>query len=311
MTVVGESVVTDTYDVTAPAPVAVPDNLAVLPTWPDRDSNGLRSAMYEGVLAHARFGPGPAHSFSYRVAMPLLDLAEVDDVMDLHPAWSARRAAPVRFRREDFLGDPAAPLDRAVRDLISQRTGTRPAGPVAVLANLRTWGWLFNPISLYFCADVAEAARDRGPISTLLAEVENTPWHDRHAYVVGPPGRHRFAKELHVSPFLPTGLDYQLSYTAPGERLTIRLDVLEGEQCLITATLSLHRRPLDRAALGRLLWNYPALTHRVTASIYAHAARLWLKGAPFFTHPARQPRKVDFASGGACPHMTDGTWTER
>jgi len=311
VTVVGDSVVTDTVSVTAPAPVAMPDNLAVRPSWPDRDSNGLRSSMYEGVLTHVRFGPGPTHSFSYRVAMPLLDLAEVDDVMDLHPAWSARRAAPIRFRREDFLGDSAVPLDRAVRDLITVRTGTRPGGPIAVLANLRTWGWLFNPISLYFCADVAEAAGEPGPISSLVAEVENTPWHDRHAYVVGPPGRHRFAKELHVSPFLPTGLGYQLRYTAPGERLTVGLDVLEGEQCLFTATLSMRRRPLDRAALSRLLWNYPALTHRVTAGIYAHAARLWLKGAPFFTHPARQPRKANIASGGACPHMTDGTWTER
>ena len=312
MTAVGDSVVTDTVTVAAPAPVAVPDNLAVLPAWPDRDSNGLRSSMYEGVLTHRRFGPGPTHSFSYRLAMPLLDLAEVDDVMDLHPAWSARRAAPVRFRREDFLGDPAAPLDQAVRDLIAERTGTRPGGPVALLAHLRTWGWLFNPISLYFCADVPEAAGDRGPISTLVAEVENTPWHDRRAYVVGPPGRHRFAKELHVSPFLPVGLDYQLHYTAPGERLTVCLDVLEDEQCHFTATLFLRRRRLDRAALGRLLWNYPALTHRVTAGVYAHAARLWLKGAPFFTHPALQPRKeADVASGGVGPHATDGTQSER
>lgn len=312
VTVVSDATVTHTSNLTAPAAGAVPDKTtATRPTWPDRDSNGLRSSMYEGVLAHARFGPGPTHSFSYKVAMPLLDLAEVDDVMGLHPAWSARRLAPVRFRRQDFLGDPATPLDGAVRDLVSERTGRRPEGPVAMLANLRTWGWLFNPISLYFCADVAEPVGDPGPISFLVAEVENTPWHDRHAYVVGPPGRHRFAKELHVSPFLPTGLDYQLRYTAPGDRLTIGLDVLQGDQRLFAATLSLSRRALDRAALGRLLWNYPAMTHRITAGIYAHAARLRLKGAPFFTHPARQARKAGIAAAGSCPHMSDGTRTER
>jgi len=308
VTAVGDATVTDIANLLAPAPVAVADSArAVRPTWPDRDSNGLRSAMYEGVLAHARFGPGPTHSFSYRVAMPLLDLAEVDDVMDLHPAWSARRAAPVRFRREDFLGDPAVPLDREVRELISTRTGTRPDGPIAVLANLRTWGWLFNPISLYFCADDAEPASGPGPVRSLVAEVENTPWHDRHAYVVGPPGRHRFAKELHVSPFLPSDLDYQLRYTAPGERLAVGLDVLEGERCLLTATLSLRRRGLDRAALGRLLWNYPALTHRVTAGIYAHAARLRLKGAPFFAHPAHQIKEAAIATLGVCSDTSDGT----
>ncbi len=268
-------------------------------TWPDRDPNGLRSAVYEGVLLHKRFGPGPSHSFRYRVAMPLLDLAEVDEVMDLHPAWSARRPAPVRFRRQDFFGDPATPLDQAVRDLVAERTGRRPVGPVAVLANVRTWGWLFNPISLYFCADPADPGGGPGQVDSLVAEVENTPWHERHAYVVGPPGRHRFAKELHVSPFLPPRLDYELRYTAPGSQLTVGLTVLEGDRRLFDATLLLRRRALDRAALGRLLWNYPAMTHRVTAGIYAQAARLRLKGAPFFSHPT--DRGAPGAGGTTCP----------
>jgi hypothetical protein len=215
----------------------------------------------------------------------------------------------VRLRRQDFLGDPATPLDRAVRELVGQRTGRLPEGPVAMLANLRTWGWLFNPISLYFCADTVENAGERGPISSLLAEVENTPWHDRHAYVVGSPGTHRFAKELHVSPFLPMGLDYELRYTAPGEHLIVGLDVLQGDQRLFAATLSLRRRALDRAALGKILWNYPAATHRVTASIYAHAARLRLKGVPFFSHPAHRALTADVAAG-CCPVRSEGTRSE-
>jgi DUF1365 family protein len=276
----------------APLFVATPEvALADGPIWPDRDASGLRSAIYEGQVSHARFGPGPTHSFSQRVAMPLLDLAEVDAVMGMHPAWSGHRISPVRFRRQDFLGDPATPLTRAVQDLVSDRTGRRPEGPVAMLANLRTWGWLFNPISLYFCADRTSPAGGSGPISSLVAEVENTPWHDRHAYVVGGPGNHRFAKELHVSPFLPSGVDYQLRYTAPGERLTVALEVVQGDRRLFAATLSLRRRPVNRAALSHLLWSYPALTHRVTAGIYAHAARLRLKGAPFFSHPGHQGRE--------------------
>jgi DUF1365 family protein len=269
------------------------------PTWPARDSNGLRSAIYEGTLSHARFGPGPAHSFSHRVAMPLLDLSEIDAVMGMHPAWSSQRTSPVRFRREDFLGDPAAPLGTAVRNLVGDRTGHRPEGPVAMLANLRTWGWLFNPISLYFCAELTPPAGDSGPIGSLVAEVENTPWHDRHAYVVGPPGRHRFAKELHVSPFLPPDVDYRLRYTVPGEQLTVALEVVRDEQRLFAATLSLRRRSVNRAALGRILWSHPAMTHRVTAGIYAHAAVLRLKGAPFFAHPARQRRGGDIRTGGS------------
>jgi DUF1365 family protein len=220
--------------------------------------------------------------------MPLLDLVEIDAVTGLHPLWSSRRPAPVWFRRTDFLGDPVVSVDEAVRTLVEERCGRRPAGPIALLANLRTWGWLFNPISLYFCAGV-----DGAGIETLVAEVQNTPWHERCSYVVGPPGSHRFAKTMHVSPFLPMDVDYELRYTAPTEHLVVHFNVLRGDERLLGATLSLRRRALDRPALGRLLWANPALTHRVSAGIYAQAARLRLRGAPFHRHP---PRQVEGAS---------------
>ncbi len=257
--------------------------------WPGRDPNGLRSSLYEGVLVHTRFGPGPTHSFRYRVAMPLLDLAEVGDVMGLHPAWSSRRPAPVRFRREDFLGDPATSLDGAVRDLVGERTGRRPEGPVAVLANLRTWGWLFNPVSLYFCADPG----DLMPGTRGRSAPWWPTWRTRRGTIVTPMWSAR--RGCTASPrssmchrFCPRASTTALRYAAPGERLTVGLDALVGDRRLFGATLSLRRRAIDRAALGRLLWNYPAMTHRVTAGIYAQAARLWLKGAPFFPHPARR-----------------------
>jgi hypothetical protein len=214
--------------------------------------------------------------------MPLLDLAEIDDVTRLHPLWSSGHPAPAWFRRADFIGDPSTSLEETVRGLVEKRAGRRPTGPISLLANVRTWGWLFNPISLYFCLDVGGTG-----VEALVAEVENTPWHERCSYVVGPPGSHRFAKVMHVSPFLPMDVDYELTYGVPGERLIVQLDVLRGDARLFGATLSLHRRVLNRPALGRLLWAYPALTHRISAGIYAQAARLRLKGAPFHVHPAR------------------------
>jgi DUF1365 family protein len=258
--------------------VLVARNQATEPT-----AEGLRSAVYEGTLCHRRFGPNAAHEFSYRVAMPLLYLDEVDSVTRLHPLWSSRRPAPVWFRRADFLGDSATALPEAVRNLVEERSGLRPTGPVALLANLRTWGWLFNPISMYFCMGA-----DGEAVEALVAEVENTPWHERHPYVVGPPGRHRFAKVMHVSPFLPMDVEYELRYTAPGKRLVVQLDVLRGAERLLGVTLSLRRRALGRQALWRLLWDHPVPTHRISAGIYAQAARLRLRGAPFYTHPARR-----------------------
>jgi hypothetical protein len=212
--------------------------------------------------------------------MPLLDLDEVDAVTRAHPLWSSRYPAPVWFRRRDFLGVPTRPLPEAVRDLVMERRGARPGGHVALLANLRTWGWLSNPISLYFCSSA-----DGSAVEHLVAEVENTPWHERCQYVVGPPGLHRFAKSMHVSPFLPMDVDYQLQYSAPGELLAVRLDVMREDERLFGATLSLRRQPLDRRRLGRLVWAWPAMPQRVSAGIYMQAARLALRRAPFYAHP--------------------------
>ena len=258
---------------TAPAP----------PAAAARAGADLRSALYEGTLRHRRWGPGAPREFTYQVAMPLIDLGEVEAVTGLHPLWSSRRPAPVWFRRADFLGDPARSLDETVRDLVAQRSGVRPGGDVALLANLRTWGWLFNPISFYFCF-----SPDGLAVEHLVAEVENTPWHERCQYVVGPPGSHRFAKSMHVSPFLPMEVDYRLRYSAPGERLAVHLDVVRDERRMFGATLSLRRRPLDRRSLGRLLWDYPAMSQRVSVGIYSQAARLALRRAPFFAHPRRR-----------------------
>lgn len=247
-------------------------------------ASGLQSAVYEGILCHRRFGPGPVREFSYRVAVPLLYLDEIDAVTRLHPLWSSRRPAPVWFRRGDYLGEGVAkPLDQAVRDVVEERLQFRPVGPVAMLANVRTWGWLFNPISMYFCTGA-----DGHAVEALVAEVENTPWHERHCYAVGPPGRHRFAKVMHVSPFLPMDVEYQLSYTTPADRLLVRLGVLRGDQRLFAVTLSLRRRALSRQALSQLLWHNPAPTLRVSTGIYAQAIRLGLCRAPFYPHPARR-----------------------
>jgi DUF1365 family protein len=92
---------------------------------------------------------------------------------------------------------------------------------------------------------------------------------------------------MHVSPFLPMDVDYELRYTQPAERLQVALDVRRGDDRLLGATLSLTRQPLDRHGLSRLLWAYPALTQRISTGIYANAARLWLRGAAFHRHPGR------------------------
>jgi DUF1365 family protein len=239
----------------------------------------LRSAVYEGRVVHHRFSPVD-HRFTYRIALVLVDLAEVDALCSLHPLWSAERPNAVSFRRRDYLGDPAVPLDTAVRDLVEQRTGTRPAGPVAVLTQLRTWGWLFNPITLYYCYDKSGTT-----VETTVVEVSNTPWHERTAYVLDGTGTHQVAKAMHVSPFLPMDLTHRFTIGAPGDRLTVAVDDLRGDDRVFAASMALVRRPAGRRTLGRLLWRFPLMTLRVSWGIYRQALALRRRGVPFHRHP--------------------------
>ncbi|MGI8754971.1 MAG: DUF1365 domain-containing protein [Acidimicrobiales bacterium] len=265
-------------------PVVTPGNEVVGTVDP---TTGLHSALYEGDLHHARIGT-PSHAFDYRVLMAWLDLAELPYALDAHPLWSARHAAPVRYRREDFHGDPSVPLDQTVRDTVEANLGRRPAGPIHLLAHLRTWGWSFNPIAFYFVL-----TPDRRRVDTLIAEVTNTPWHERHAYVMPVDAAEvvepvRFAKQLHVSPFIDLGVDHSLTFTRPGaEHLTIRMDDWRGAERTFAATLRLRRLPLDRPAMGAALRRHPLPAQRVSAGIYWQALRLRLKGAPFRHHPAK------------------------
>ncbi len=238
--------------------------------------------MYQGTVRHRRHEAAD-HAFAYDITLVHLDLDEVDLVAGLHPLWSHGRANVASFRREDHLGDPAVPLGDAVRDLVFDRSGVWPRGPVSLLTQVRLWGWLFNPISVYFCWDEAGER-----VEAVVLEVTNTPWHERHAYVVvGGPGEHWFDKELHVSPFFGMDHRYRLRFTAPGDTLVVQIQNQRDGRMVFDATLTLRRRAVSRAALGRIVWRRPLQTLLVSARIRLHALRLWAKGVPVHRHPGR------------------------
>ncbi len=253
--------------------------------------SGTASCLYEGTLAHRRRTP-VSHAFHTPIVMAYLDLAELPAAFDAHPLWSTRRPAPVRFKRADMHGDPDVPLDDAVRATIAAATGSRPTGPIRLLTLLRHWGWCFNPISIYFVFDPTGTE-----VETVLAEVTNTPWHERHAYVLDAPDPAtaettgiRFPKALHVSPFMDMDLDHVIRFGPPGgDQLSLDMDDLRHDDVVFEASLTLRRRPLDRRAMSAVLRQHPFPAHRVSAGIYRQALRLWRKGAPFRRHPFRHP----------------------
>lgn len=247
----------------------------------------MTSRLYEGTVRHRRFTPR-AHAFEYRVALPFLDLDEVPEVFDERWLWSGRGPALAEFRRSDFLGDPAVPLVDAVRARIREVTGETHTGPIYLLANLRYFGYSINPITCYYCY-----AQDGERLEYLVAEVTNTPWEERHSYVLrGPESgqwlRTEFDKGMHVSPFNPMAMRYHWRSNLPGERLSLHLENHAAGAKVMDATLALEARPLTGASMARLLAVYPFMTARVGLAIYWQALRLFLKGVPFHTHPAKQ-----------------------
>jgi DUF1365 family protein len=230
------------------------------------------SCVYEGTIHHRRHEP-VQHELRYPIALLFVDLDELPEVLDGHPLWSARRPALGWLRSSDYM------TAAAVRNL----AGT--SGPVRLLTHARTYGHCFNPVSFYYCY-----AGDR--VEAVVAEVTNTPWGERHAYVLRREGdgrvlEDRIDKAFHVSPFMGMDHHYEWRVVEPGDELLVHIDSMREGRRAFDATLTLHRHELDRRMLSRMLWRYPAATLVAGARIYAHALRLKLKGAPYFPHPGR------------------------
>jgi len=250
----------------------------------------MKSCIYEGTIRHRRFRPRP-NIFQYRLFFMFLDLSELPAVFQLHPLWSNEQLNAACFRRRDHFGDPGLSLDRTVRNLVEEQLGNRPQGPVRLMTHLRYFGLCFNPASFYYCYDSADTR-----VETIVVEIHNTPWGERHCYVLGQEQnehplkywrRHRFAKAFHVSPFIDMNIDYDWRFSEPGDAVRVHMIDIEDGQTLFDASLALKRRVISRQALSRVLMKYPLMTLKVTTMIYWQALRLLIKRTPFFTHPKK------------------------
>ncbi len=248
----------------------------------------MNSALYLGSVRHRRHEP-LQDEFRYPLFMAYLDLDELPELFDGRWLWSARRPAPAWFRRADYLGDARRGLAEEVSSLVAERTGRPAEGPIRLLTHLRYFGHCFNPVSFYYCFRA-----DGAGISNVIADVTNTPWGERHAYLMPADGRDTGViegtarKRLHVSPLM--GMDHLYSWrlTEPGARLAVHIESSDGEgRPVFDATLALRRREMSPGEMRRVLARYPFLTARILTRIYAHALRLRLRGARYFPHPGR------------------------
>ncbi|HTT29516.1 MAG TPA: DUF1365 domain-containing protein [Solirubrobacteraceae bacterium] len=236
---------------------------------------GTASCIYEGAIHHRR--AQPRRQFRHRLALFYIDLDELPTL--LGGRFVDPRPGLLRFRRRDYLGPAEVSLERSVRDAVETDTGASPSGPIRVLTQLRSFGHCFNPVSFYYCLDDAGEQ-----VESVVSEVTNTPWGERHAYVV-PGGTAYVDKSLHVSPFMAMDHRYTVHTETPGERLAVHIESRRGEELTFDATLALRRRELTRVSAARIAARYPFANLRVLALIYGHAIGLALAGARVHPHP--------------------------
>ena len=247
----------------------------------------MTPTLYTGSVMHARFAARrrpAAHAFAYPlffVALPLSRLEEAGN-----PWFGVERARPASLRFRDHGARDGAPLEPWIRRLLAEEGITAADGEVVLQTFPRLFGFVFNPVSFWFCHD------REGGLRAVLAEVNNT-FGDRHNYLVAhpdqrpilPADRLRARKLFHVSPFFPVAGDYLFRFDLADGRHCVEIDYwLDGERVLATA-LEGCAQPLDAAAMRRALLRQPLLTLSVVWRIHWQALRLLAKRAVFHSRP--------------------------
>jgi len=242
------------------------------------------SSLYAGKVVHTRLKPR-RHRLSYRVFSLLLDLDELPELDRRLRLFGHNRRAPVSFLDRDH-GEGRVGSLREWVDARLAEAGIEGGGPVRLLAYPRLFGYVFNPLTVYFCHAAS------GRLSGILYEVSNT-FGEKRTYVIpvvedeGSEGgmiEQECDKLLYVSPFVPMECHYRFRVEPPGERVMIRIGEEDREGPLLVAAFSGTRRPLTDAVLARVLFGYPLMTLKVIGAIHFEALRLWWKGVPVFRH---------------------------
>jgi|GEM_PF-63233 len=268
----------------------------------------LNSMIYRGTVRHIRHDrpdmQSKKHKFSYDVFMMYLDLDELDLVFSKSIFWSRKNKALAQFKEQDYFFDAKkASIKETVKQFIFDETHITFEGRICVLTNLRYFGYLINPITCYYCFDRDDV------LKYLVAEVTNTPWKEIKRYlipvtIIDQKYSYNFAKNMHVSPFMPMDLLYRWQGNLPDKKLNINLQChtstgdysadyakpcalqkSDSSTLVFAANLSLSAHKITRRSLNGALIQYPFMTVKIFIGIHWQAVKLFLKKIPIIRHP--------------------------
>jgi hypothetical protein len=245
----------------------------------------VSSALYTGTLVHARRTPAE-NVFRYRISFYVLDLGELDDLQRRLTLFSVNRPNVVSFYDCDHFDDDGRSVkEKALAFCAERGVEGLEGGRVLMLAQLRFLGYVFNPVSFYWCY------RPDGELACMIAELNNTFGERLPELLRGGGLRYEHDKRLHVSPFFGLDQRYRYAFSEPGESLYARVEVLEQGGKPLQAVLAGERQELTNRTLGSALLRFPAMPVQVIGLIHWQALKLWLKRVPFHHKPPFVPGK--------------------
>lgn len=255
-----------------------------------------------GWVRHRRFKPRP-HNLKYPVFMWYLDLDEIDAVTQQSRLFSNRKFGWVRFQQDDYFGRGKQPIKQAVIEKIAQSSHIPAARihRVAMLTNLRMLNFIMNPVTFYYAFD------ENDDLLAIMPEITNTPWNERHSYVLPlaqsltqeKPAKptqknYRFQpqKQFHISPFHDMDMQYDWRLGNPVHKnVHFHLENWQNREKIFDATMALTPEPITAGSVRQTLIRFPWMTVKVASGIYWHALKLWLKGVPFYSHPSKRNKE--------------------
>jgi DUF1365 family protein len=256
----------------------------------------LNSCIYEGRVVHNRTRP-KQHALQYRVFSMLLDLNELPRLHQNLRGFSYNTFGLLSFHDRDHGAGDGTPLRAWVEDKLKVAGIDLRGGSIRLLCYPRILGYVFNPLSVYFCYTKSSTGED---LAAILYQVTNT-FHERHSYLIptdkncakaGSFIEQSCKKEMYVSPFIEMDMTYHFRIKPPDGAISIAIDETDGEGQLLYAAFNGTQHGLTRSAALKLFFKYPLMTLKVIGGIHWEALRLWMKGIPLVHHPAPPPNPV-------------------